>query len=53
MKTFGIIFASLGAGMVLFALVYLNFLLAGLVQGMVALMSGPLIDRIVDRKKKR
>lgn len=53
MKIFGIIFASLGAGMILFALTYVTLLVGGLVNGMAALMSGPLIDRIVDRKKKR
>ena len=52
MKLFGIIFASLGAGMVLFALTFVTLLVGGLVNGMAALMSGPLIDRIVDRKKR-
>jgi hypothetical protein len=52
MRTFGIIFASLGAGMVLFALIYLNGLLFGLVNGMVALMAGPLIDRFLARKQR-
>jgi hypothetical protein len=52
MRTFGIIFASLGAGMVLFALVYLNGLLFGLVNSMVALMAGPLIDRFLARKQR-
>ncbi len=50
MRTFAIVFASLGAGMVLFALVYLNALLFGLVNGMVALMAGPVIDRLLSRK---
>jgi hypothetical protein len=52
MRTFGIIFASLGAGMVLFALVFLNGLLFGLVNSMVALMAGPLIDRFLARKQR-
>lgn len=52
MRTFAIIFATLGAGMVLFALVYLNALLFGLVNGMVALMAGPLIDRFLERKRR-
>ncbi len=51
MKIFGIVFASLGAGMVLFALVYLNGLLFGLVNSMVTLMAGPLVDRILARRK--
>jgi len=52
MKIFGIVFASLGAGMVLFALVYLNGLLFGLVNSMVTLMAGPLVDRILARRKQ-
>ena len=52
MRVFGIVFATLGAGMVLFALVYLNFLLAGLVNGMVMLISGPLIDKVLAKKKR-
>lgn len=51
MRVFGIVFATLGAGMVLFALVYLNFLLAGLVNGMVMLISGPLIDKLLAKKR--
>lgn len=52
MRTFAIVFATLGAGMVLFALVYLNALLFGLVNGMVLLMAGPLIDRFVNRRRR-
>lgn len=52
MRTFAIIFATLGAGMVLFALVYLNALLFGLVNGMVVLMAGPLVDRLLKRERR-
>ena len=51
METFGIIFAALGAGMILFALTYVTLLVGALVNGMVALISGPLIDRLVERKR--
>lgn len=51
MELFGVIFAALGAGMILFALTYVTLLVGALVNGMVVLMSGPLIDRIVDRKR--
>ncbi|MGQ0703741.1 MAG: hypothetical protein ACT4PM_11475 [Gemmatimonadales bacterium] len=51
MRIFGIVFATLGAGMILFALVYLNALLFGLVNSMVALMAGPLVDRFLARKR--
>jgi hypothetical protein len=52
MGWFGIVFASLGAGMVLFALLFLNGLLFGLVNSMVALMSGPVIDKFLARRKR-
>jgi hypothetical protein len=51
MELFGIIFASLGAGMILFALTYVTLLVGGLVNVMVVLISGPLIDRALARKK--
>lgn len=51
MRVFGVVFAALGAGMVLFALVYLNALLFGLVNSMVVLMAGPLVDRFLARKR--
>jgi hypothetical protein len=50
-ELFGRIFASLGAGMILFALVFVTLLVGALVNAMVALMSGPLIDRLVTRKR--
>ena len=46
METFAVIFAALGAGMILFALTYVTLLVGALVNGMVVLMSGPLIDKI-------
>jgi len=51
MELFGVIFATLGAGMILFALIYVTLLVGALVNGMVVLMSGPLIDKLVDRKR--
>jgi hypothetical protein len=51
MQLFGIIFASLGAGMILFALTYVTLLVGGLVNAMVVLISGPLIDRALAREK--
>lgn len=43
----GMIFAALGAGMILFALTYVTLLVGALVNVMVVLMAGPLIDRFV------
>jgi len=51
MRVFGIVFATLGAGMILFALFYLNALLFALVNSMVLLMAGPLVDRFLARKR--
>lgn len=51
MELFGVIFATLGAGMVLFALTYVTLLVGAIVNAMVVLMSGPLIDRLVARKR--
>jgi len=51
MSTFAIIFAALGAGMILFALTYVTLLVGGIVNGMVVLISGPLVDKLVARKR--
>jgi len=51
MSAFGVIFATLGAGMILFALTYVTLLVGAIVNAMVVLMSGPLIDRLVARKR--
>lgn len=53
MRIFGIIFATLGAGMILFALTYVTLVVGGLVNGMVVLMAGPLVDRMIARKAAR
>lgn len=51
METFGAVFAALGAGMILFALVFVTLLVGGLVNGMVILISGPLVDKILAKKR--
>jgi hypothetical protein len=51
MRIFVIVFATLGAGMILFALTYVTLVVGGLVNAMVALISGPLIDRRLAKKK--
>ena len=51
METLAVIFAALGAGMILFALVFVTLLVGGLVNGMVVLISGPVVDKLVDRKR--
>jgi hypothetical protein len=51
MEAFWILFAILGAAMVLFALTYVTLLIGGLVNAMVVLISGPLVDRLLARKR--
>ena len=51
MEVIGTLLAISGAGMILFALVYVNLLIGGLVNAMVTLMAGPIIDRFVKNKE--
>ena len=51
MEIFARVFATLGAGMILFALTFVTLLIGGLVNSMVVLISGPLIDRLLTRKR--
>lgn len=46
----GILFASLGAGLILFALGYVTTLVGVLVNAMIILMSGPLLDRFLKNR---
>lgn len=50
---FGMLFAIIGAAAILFALTFVTAVIGGLVNGMVALMSGPVIDRITNRRTQR
>jgi hypothetical protein len=51
MRIIGIIFATLGAGMILFALTFVSLMVGGLINMMVVLMSGPLVDRLLAKKR--
>lgn len=50
---FGMLFAIIGATAILFALTFVTGVIGGLVNGMVALISGPVIDRLVERRSRR
>jgi hypothetical protein len=50
MGFFLLVFAIIGAGGVLFALTYVSILVGILVNGMIAIMAGPLIDKYFRRK---
>jgi hypothetical protein len=51
LELFGRVFAGLGAGMIIFALTFVTLLIGVLVNAMIALMSGPVIDRLVAKKR--
>jgi hypothetical protein len=48
-----VLFAALGAGLILGALTFVSALIGGLVNAMIVLMCGPLIDRYLTRKTRR
>ena len=48
-----VIFAAIGAILILGALTYVNLLIGGLVNGMVVLLAGPLIDKMIEKRKAR
>ena len=52
MSWFGILFASIGAALILGALTFVSALIGGLVNAMIILMCGPLIDRFLARRKR-
>lgn len=51
LEVFGRVFAGLGAGMIIFALTFVTLLIGVVVNAMIALMSGPLIDRLVAKRR--
>jgi hypothetical protein len=48
-----ILFAALGAALILGALTFVSALIGGLVNAMIVLMCGPLIDRYLARRTRR
>lgn len=50
MNTFGMIFAAIGAGAILFALTFVSAVAGGLVTSMIVLMAGPVIDRVIGKR---
>ena len=45
--TLGILFAGIGAALILFALTYVTLLVGAIVNAMVVLIAGPLVDRFM------
>jgi hypothetical protein len=53
MYWFGVLFASIGAALILGALTYVSILIGVLINFMIILMSGPLIDKFLARSGRR
>ncbi|HET7598646.1 MAG TPA: hypothetical protein VFK09_00040 [Gemmatimonadales bacterium] len=51
MYWFGVLFATIGAGAVLGALAFVSLLVGLLINAMIVLMAGPLIDRYLLRRR--
>ncbi|MEO8089015.1 MAG: hypothetical protein ABI703_01815 [Gemmatimonadales bacterium] len=50
MSWFGVLFASVGAGLILGALAYVSLLIGVLIHFTIILMSGPIVDRILAKR---
>jgi hypothetical protein len=53
MSWIGVILASIGAALILGALTFVSALIGGLINAMIVLMCGPLIDRMLARRRGR
>jgi len=47
LSTLFVIFAGIGAALILFALAYVTLLVGGIVNAMVVLIAGPVMDRFI------
>lgn len=50
MNTFSMIFAGVGAGAILFALTFVSLVAGGLINSMIVLMAGPIVDKFLGEK---
>jgi hypothetical protein len=48
----GVLLATIGASLIIGALTYVSLLIGGLVNGMIVLMCGPIIDRLLERRQR-
>lgn len=53
MYWFGVLFGSIGAALILGALTYVSILIGVLIHFMIILLSGPLIDKFLERRKRK
>jgi hypothetical protein len=49
---FGVLVASIGAGAILFALTFVSLLIGVVVNAMGVLIAGPLVDRLLARRRR-
>jgi predicted dinucleotide-binding enzyme len=50
MDTFGMIFAGIGAAAIIGALGFVSLVIGGLVNAMILLQAGPLVDKLLGKK---
>ena len=50
MNTFGMIFAGIGAAAIIGALGFVSLVIGGLVNAMILLQAGPLVDKLLGKK---
>lgn len=50
MYWFGVLFATIGAGAILSALTFVSLLIGAVVNAMIVLMCGPIIDQLIARR---
>jgi hypothetical protein len=48
----GVLLATIGASLIIGALTYVSILIGGLVNAMIVLMCGPIIDRLLLRRER-
>ena len=49
MNTFGMVFAGIGAAAIIGALGFVSLVIGGLVNAMILLQAGPLVDKLLGR----
>lgn len=49
----GVLLATIGATLILSALAFVSTLIGGLINAMIVIVSGPLIDRLLARRGRR
>ena len=47
------VFAGIGAVLILGALTFVSLLIGGLINGMIVLLAGPLIDKVIEKRKAK